>query len=247
MRRQRYSSNGTQETSSSTSSDASPLPPLLIPFDSQIFTEILRHSANQSACYLPVSEILHTLVFDHDVSVDAEIVLTLLQKEYPFVNMDRVVLYLDSIDKMLSETTSGAVIDDFRIDIGLLEQIMIQAARSKMPEIIRRGWNFMERYQYFPTESMYESAIHGFFLTYKSDHFGFAVMKEMESQSGYIPSYDLIRTVSGCLRYDKYNTKAKLFCLFLFLSLSHFYGSYCYPMNDFSSLDTAQTEYLRLE
>lgn len=221
MRRQRYSSNGTQETSSNTSSDASLQPPLLIPFDSQIFTEILLHSANQSACYLPVSEILHALVFDHNVAVDAETVLTLLQKEYPFVNMDRVVLFLDCIDKLLSEPTSEAVTDDFRIDIGLLEQIMIQAARSKMPEIIRRGWNFLERYQYFPTESMYESAIYGFFLTYKSDHFGFAVMKEMESQSGYIPSYDLIRTVSSCLRYGKYNTKAKLFCLLFFFTFSY--------------------------
>jgi hypothetical protein len=212
MRRERYSTNSTDVTSNDPSSDASP-PPLLIPFDAQIYKEILHHSANQGECYLPVGEILYALVLDHNVTVDAETVMTLLQKEYPFVDMDRVVRYLDCIDKLSSETTSGVASDEFRIDMGLLEQIMIQAARKRLPDVIRRGWSIMERYQYYPTESMYESAIHAFFLTYKSDHFGFAVMKEMEYQSGYIPSYALIRTVSNCLRYDKYDTRYILLLL----------------------------------
>jgi hypothetical protein len=229
MQREKYSSNSTDVASKNPTSDASP-PPLLIPFDPQSFKEILHHSAKQGACYLPVGDILYALVVDHNVTVDAETVMTLLQREYPFSDMDRVVRYLDCIDKLSSETTSGAASDDFRIDIGLLEQIMNQAARRRLPDVIRRGWNIMERYQYYPTESMYETAIYAFFHSYKSDHFGFSVMKEMEYQSGYIPSYALIRTVSNCLRYDKYDTKAILslleFTITFLRIVIHYFRSY---------------------
>jgi len=164
------------------------------PFDPNVYKEIIHHSANQTNCYLPVDEILNKLVKDYAVEMDMETVMILLQKEYPFAEMGRVVRILDCIPTSMN--SSG----QYRLDIGIMEQIMMRAGRKKLPDVIMRVWDFVEQYQYRPTESMYESAIHAFFLSYKSDHFGFAVMKEMELQAGYIPSRAFIRTISKCIR-----------------------------------------------
>lgn len=100
-------------------------------------------------------------------------------------------------------------VDDYRIDLGMLEAISMASARKNV-DLTLLVWDLVELFGYAPTAGMFEDVIMSFAATYQNENM-FSALADME-RNGFVPSPGLLKFVGMKIsRNDKrirhsYNT-----------------------------------------
>jgi hypothetical protein len=100
-------------------------------------------------------------------------------------------------------------VDDYRIDLGMLEAISMASARKNV-DLTLLVWDLVELFGYAPTAGMFEDVIMSFAATYQNENM-FSALSDME-RNGFVTSPGLLKFVGMKIsRNDKrirhsYNT-----------------------------------------
>ncbi len=133
-----------------------------------------------------------------------EIVLNIVQNDYPFSNIKSTRGILKSL--LYLQQNKGESEKDYILDMGTLEHLCSVSARkgnsqsmNVMMEYIREI-QFAGNSHYQPTEGIYESMAQAFVSsTKKEDHLVLALLAEMES-NGMKPSYIFLKGIAQGMR-----------------------------------------------
>lgn len=115
---------------------------------------------------------------------------------FPFTDFERTLVAVQATLDMALRGNANV-----KVDMGTLEMIMASAARFGKHELGLLTWDLSECMGYEPTESLFESMIQAFSMSYRQDHRAFACLAEME-QHGYVPSRALLRSISRSLKFS---------------------------------------------
>eukprot|EP00978_Attheya_sp_CCMP212_P002177 scaffold4463_cov51-Attheya_sp.AAC.20 len=171
--------------------------------DFVLYEEILSRSSYQTNSSFPYSKVLLELC-RQGYQPKAFICHQVLGNMFPFTNnidtAKDVITFLIEWEKNENPPTKRKTnTNDYRLDLGTLEELASTAARMRRTDVILVVWDALDAFGYRPNEGMYESAIQAFASSNYQDQNAFAVLAEMETE-GYVPSRVLIRTVSHFIR-----------------------------------------------
>eukprot|EP01082_Thalassiosira_pseudonana_P013422 g11875.t1 g11875 contig6:772723-774398(+) len=171
--------------------------PLLQP---ELYEVVLTRAAyNRTGnAFLPYHEVLAGLVAS-GYKPKPETVMNLLKNYHPYLDTTATYEILSAIQTLQSSDTPNAA--DYRVDIGTLETISMNAAKRGHIDLNLLVWDLVESCGERPTECMFEDVILTF-ANNKSDSNSFAALVDME-KNGFVPSRALLRQLALKLSYSK--------------------------------------------
>ena len=168
--------------------------------DFEMSPEFLERLLAQSKYWcdndLPYHHVLQRLADTEVTPKNPTAVVTTLANFYPFTDTDQTLEALQAIHLIVHRDNTA-----LRVDMGTLEQILAAAARKGKYELGLLAWDLAETLGYEPTESLFESMIQAFCMSYRQDHRVFSCLAEMEDY-GFVPSRALLRSISRSLRFS---------------------------------------------
>ena len=139
-----------------------------------------------------------------DAVLTPEVVLNVVQNEYPFFNVQSARDILKCL--LLLQQNKQESTADYILDMGTLEHLCCVSSRKGNSPAMKILLNYIQEVQnagnprYQPTEGIYESMAQAFVSSSrKEDHLVFALLAEMES-NGLTPSYIFLRGLSQAMR-----------------------------------------------